>query len=274
MRSLPSLRRFSCNLRYLYNFNIPWHQLTHLYMSDGFDSEGTIHSNLHILSRCPALILCSLGLSSDEDSHPSSYKNPMILSYLESFSIAVRSCRVETADRLFSSLTLPALRALDLQGSGRPSPHVINSFFGRSACPLDTLHLLGSNMPSADLMQWLRPVTKTMDSLTLIVGVHPADDLLRALTRNEEETCLCPNLRSIMFSSSESSWSWTSGLMADMVESRWRDGANSRLQSAYISRYDERRVMNDVDDVPRLQQLKDRGLDITCSGNWGELLTD
>ncbi|KAJ7292953.1 hypothetical protein C8J57DRAFT_1041866 [Mycena rebaudengoi] len=253
MRSLPSLRRLSGPHPYLYNFDIPWHQLTHLHMG-GIHTKGTAHSNLRILSQCPALLLCSLSLDSD-DGPSSTSSSEVVLSYLESLSLSVLRCNVPgPASQLFSSLTLPALRVLAVAGSG-PSPGVIESFLKRSACPLTTLRLARNAMSSADLMQWLRPVTATMDSLSLFVNIHPADDILYALTCNEKETCLCPNLRSIEFWG----WSWASGLMADMIESRRRD-TSSLLQEVDIAMD----FQSCLDDVPRLRRLTNLGLKVKC----------
>ncbi|KAJ7280365.1 hypothetical protein C8J57DRAFT_1302422 [Mycena rebaudengoi] len=263
LRSLPSLHRFHGQHPYLHNIDIPWHQLTHLYMRCGSGGHATAHANLHILSRCPALLLCELSIEPDGERLPHSpSQNPLVLAHLKSLQVKVVKTRSSPrpVNRLFSSLTLPALHDLRiLSWSAIPSPTIIGEFLKRSASPLETLHLRGrpNTMSGTDVMQWLLPPTATLTSLTLDIPLSsPADDLLHALTYNKDKGCMCPNLRRISFPH----WSWTAGLMADMVESRWRD-ASSLLQEVGIGMDHQ----SCLDDVPRLQRLKNLGLKVKAS---------
>ncbi|KAJ7280368.1 hypothetical protein C8J57DRAFT_1220843 [Mycena rebaudengoi] len=178
MRSLPSLRQLSGPHSTLYNLDIPWHQLTHLNIGHS-DDKGSAHSNLQILSRCPGLRSCNLGLEYPYSVSLVAAQPPLLLPYLETLAV---DGRTGDLDQFFSSLVLPQLRNLTC-GAGTPNPTIAGEFLKRSACPLETLHLCAT-MSSTDVMQWLLP---TITSLTLNIHLSSsADDLLRALTVKEE----------------------------------------------------------------------------------------
>ncbi|KAJ7471807.1 hypothetical protein FB451DRAFT_308211 [Mycena latifolia] len=248
--SLPSLRRLYYSYPHVKNFNVPWHQLTTLSLHD----QAIAHVVLHILVQCHALVDCTVGFSrNDPISVDWSNVTPTTLHALEEFSVRGPS---DAMTLVLSSLTLPALRRLELWADAQLLD-AIGNFLERSSCPLKSMFLLGmrDSPAPADIIKCLRPVTETLSSLNLAITLCDLDELLLALTDDGSGDFLCPHMESISFP--DLAW-WTGGRMADMVESRWRDGAVSQLKHLSC------RILIEqcFPDLPRLENLQRRGLDI------------
>ncbi|KAJ7475205.1 hypothetical protein B0H11DRAFT_2282117 [Mycena galericulata] len=216
------------------------------------------------LSRCPALLECDIGFSRNREfPAPSAFDvTPVTLLSLTTLQVWGHSrAASEAIFLLFSALTLPALRELDIQlWISVPLPSTIGPFLWRSRCPLQKILLIGfGNVDPAEVVAWLHPVTATLSVVTLYIDLGCIDPLLSALTNSGSRDDLCPHLTS--FRLFETAW-WTGGMLATMVESRWRNGAPARLDHIDCRFLAE----PGLEDLPRICDLHRRGLDVWLPG--------
>lgn len=147
------------------------------------------------------------------------------------------------------------------------------AFLVRSSCSLDTLSLQRMGLQESDLLGCLEVISPSLQNLNLEDnGKHPATDtLLGRLAFGSSQ--LCPKLAAITFDSSSS---FSSGSLTDMIESRWNN-ASDELISDKSSRLTEVRGCARpksvkiaqkpqlTEDVKRLRVLVARGLEVEIS---------
>ena len=235
------------------------------------DSDLSVSECLVILQQCPRLVSCEFwkirSVSNILDVHIFS---PIRLPQLRS--IALRS--TFGADMLLEYLELPALTRLKIAFIADASDQIapvstwsqrrFDGFFARSDCPLQTL-IMQDVLPSEEaLIHCLECVSASLVELVLLDtrGLFVMRDRVLTLLmarqgHDASVTCLCPRLEVLRFGRSLLS---ADGLLADMVESRWKCsspwGPVTRLKSINP-------CISDVDhpeDVRRLAMLRDKGL--------------
>ncbi|KIJ64358.1 hypothetical protein HYDPIDRAFT_112355 [Hydnomerulius pinastri MD-312] len=133
LHSAPNLRRLSvswCSLD-LREFQVPWNQLLELNLQyDASSFWNPVHSDyLQILSQCPNLTTCFLGVGATiEDVDPETIQ-PVTLTNVHTFKVSVY---VQTAylRHFFDALRLPKLRSFEIKNVSL----ALGSFTGETEC--------------------------------------------------------------------------------------------------------------------------------------------
>ncbi|KAJ7639714.1 hypothetical protein DFH06DRAFT_1217681 [Mycena polygramma] len=160
----PLLRKLTLSL-YLdhYTSMIPWSQLTVLIIHIIQPHECGL-----ILNLTPRLVQCRLivGESTEQTHTP---QPPITLLHLEMLVLHVRYAHGE-ADGLFDSLTLPALRRLQVSASLlQPGPVAsLRALMSRSVCPLQRVHITGPT----GTFDACEPCRKTWRTVRFSCGPH------------------------------------------------------------------------------------------------------
>ncbi|KAF8636619.1 hypothetical protein AX17_003429 [Amanita inopinata Kibby_2008] len=242
-------------------------QLSHLTELE-VDYELSISECLDILRQCPNLETCEFwkirNLPSVLESHS---VFPIVLPRLRTFTLH----STPIGCTLLDYLTLPALTMLKIAISIDESDRNIwlqssfNGFFARSSCSLQSLILQDALPSESALIQCLQCVSPSLTQLHLLDtrGIFVLrDDVLSLLTVRHGQDgsvyCLCPRLEVLRFGRSLLS---TDGFLADMVESRWRQGDLSRHHITRLrSMNPSIGTVDHPQDVRRLTALREEGL--------------
>ncbi|KAK2467022.1 hypothetical protein APHAL10511_001280 [Amanita phalloides] len=233
------------------------------------DYEISVTECLDILQQCLGLVSCEFWRIKIVQSDAAKLNSRCIITHPRLRSFSLHSTVV--TDLLLEYLTLPALIKLKvavIRDTSTQIPNTwsqprFNSFFARSAPPLQHL-ILQDALPSEEaLIQCLECVSVSLIELIVLDtdGIFVMRDGVLALLTVRQDgdghaTCLCPRLEALRFGRSLLS---TDGLLADMVESRWRrtwPDTIARLRSINpcIS------ITDHPNDVRRLTTLRDKGL--------------
>ncbi|KAJ7730874.1 hypothetical protein DFH07DRAFT_159116 [Mycena maculata] len=256
VNSLPALRQLTFRPTCKPSYRFPWRQLTSLSLL----GEMMPQSTLQILSQCPALItfrLSFVGFLPYAAGHETTAILPALQELYASSSSPVQEQAIET---VFSALTLPELRVLDIRARTLYSFDTIGPLLQRSACHLDKLSIDAEDVDQLSILQYIRSVSGTLTSLALRVRgaeIKSYGSLLRSLTLVTDlgGESLCPNLETILLAGV--SW-MPDGLLADMVESRWRGGKRSVLKRVVWPNC----RFSHAEHTGRLERLRDEGLEI------------
>ena len=180
--------------------SLPWHQLTHLVL----EHFVTARETLLVIQSCPKLTELETEAYDDED----------ILDQLPHGTAVVNHClrklvlSVGECVRLFESLTLPVLTDMTLHFNFSVGPRVhqeLLSFFSRSKCKLDRLHLVDPSFDDDKLLKCLQH--DSCASITdlsvekMFSGPMVTDPILAALTHvpSSESDILLPKLAHLEF---------------------------------------------------------------------------
>ncbi|KAF5367374.1 hypothetical protein D9758_003698 [Tetrapyrgos nigripes] len=137
-------------------FDVNWSQLTH-------NAHNLIQLNIPI----PRL--------TSSISFP-----PVCLANLQSLALSI----IDNPCVLFNSLTLPALKHLELLSSSQRSsswsdlPHSLNSLFKRSQCPLETLDIHFFHFTEDTFITLIDPINATLREITLETEDTPLDGFI------------------------------------------------------------------------------------------------
>jgi hypothetical protein len=232
IEAAPRLRRLSWISSSEYRrLTIPWAQLTLLNLT------GSILFGDHclgIIQNCPMLKSGSfviIGPLANSELYP--FKNARFVHHnLELLEIRTQGDFKEFLERL----TLPRLRNLSIEmgyfdvntdGSQRKWPQAqFMDLLSRSGCSLEALELSNADITPQELIACLRCTSLSLRNLLLSADSSEhscvTDEVLKSLTYRStipDALPLCPNLVNIKLWGSLSS---SDGILADMIESRWR----------------------------------------------------
>jgi hypothetical protein len=207
------------------NMIIPWSQLTLLNLT------GSILFGDHclgIIQECPMLKSGSFVIMGPADSELYPYKIPRFVHHnLELLDLHTQGDLRE----YFNRLTLPRLRELSIEmgyfeHSQRMWPHAqFMELLSRSECSLEALALSNADITPQELIACLRCTSRSLRNLVLSADTSEytcvTDQVLQSLSfrSTTPDLSLCPNLTNIRLWGSLSS---SDGVLADMIESRWR----------------------------------------------------
>ncbi|KAF8654197.1 hypothetical protein AX16_003724 [Volvariella volvacea WC 439] len=253
-------------------------RMTHLTDVD-IDYPLSVSECLDIVEHCPKLIRCEFRAVTEWATIPATAvdtapASPFVLPALHSLSIHT----TQALGSFFDRLTLPALHTLKVIDMNHEpefgvwSQSRFNDFIERSNCQISHLHLLNV-LPNEDaLIQCLQWTSSSLVELRLLdlKGVTVImDRTLRHLTVRQtpdaDVICVCPKLEMIKLGTSLAS---TDGLLADMVESRWKwaRSLECRAQNRQIAilrsinpRLDP---ASHPEDIRRLAELRNNGLEL------------
>jgi hypothetical protein len=154
------------------NFDLPWSQLTSLFLLSNINLEECID----LLLKCPALINLTVSIYDIQDS--SARTRPHItLSALESVSVNSGPSSV------LHFLTLPRLRVLNLTDLDHNSPDALTSLIQRSSCILQQLTLALSDIEASLFPALLLAVPHSVSRLDLWMGYNEhVDEVITALS--------------------------------------------------------------------------------------------
>ena len=215
------------------DLNIPWPQLTLLNLSGSIlfadDCLGIIQACPMLRSGCFLIIL-------PVDGRIYTFKRSRFVHHnLELLDIRTQGDFRE----FFARLTLPRLSDLsiemgyfDIEDSQRMWPQSqFMELLSRSGCSLESLALSNADITPEELIACLQCTSLSVRNLLLstetLEHTCVTDDVLRSLTYRSaipDALLLCPNLVNIKFWGSLSS---SDGILADMIESRWRTCCSS-----------------------------------------------
>lgn len=209
-------------------FNINWSQLTMLRLS------GHLEDVLHVLTSCPLLERCDLSMDLRDDSLdlPRVSDLPIVLAHLKILSLDAMRYAVPVTF-IFDSLAAPNLSELrvGLFFEFDWPQEAFAAFMARSGCAIKTLGLLAVWVDENDLVETLRLLSalETLEIVNLRLSereerICVTDRHIALLTPPREgagagETVLCPRLTRVVF---DLCFDLTDGLLARMMESRWR----------------------------------------------------
>ncbi|KAJ7674041.1 hypothetical protein DFH06DRAFT_1173838 [Mycena polygramma] len=268
--ALPALRclkhrELASRTTILPDISAHWPQLAHLdIVRNTFPSHST-----DVLRQCANLETCRIYFRPGHDRPSPSSREPYTLPKLHS--LWIRSKIGTGQENIFASITLPALRELEMVGRWWPLASFV-PFLLRSRCPLRSLSLLGTNISEDDLVVILGVVGGTLESLEIgvqhlnevadgcicatgkIIGMLNADSMGRDV--------LLPNATGLHFKS-QGVLDWADGEFAAMIESRWRtlDGERDIVQIKNVTLTGVIAPGNEhKEDVQRLQTMEKQGL--------------
>ncbi|THV07438.1 hypothetical protein K435DRAFT_960010 [Dendrothele bispora CBS 962.96] len=186
---------------------------------------------------------------------------------------------------LFDSITLPALKSLELMASCHNSPfwfrlpYSMRSLFERSRCPLETLDIHLLCFDEDEFIDFLLPVHTTLREITLEMNDKSESfsvgdkvlNLLSSTTNGDESAervsslnsstiakpspCLCPRLQSIAV---YSCISCTEGAFSSMVQTRLIDPNPD--DPSYVARLRLVEIFDTDHERSYLERLRDQGL--------------
>ncbi|KAL0947423.1 hypothetical protein HGRIS_013535 [Hohenbuehelia grisea] len=245
--------------------------ITELTMHDTLSSEQCVA----ILKGCPALRTCRLSCySMPGDLLPT--EQPIVHSALKHLSITMST----EGGPLFNRLTLPALEILRLTDVISAIDDEFDfqlwnqatfiDFLRCSRCALTELQLSNVLSSEDELIEVLDLISPSLEVLHLadVRGITSImDRALELLTVRQAPdgsvTCLCPRLDTIRFGPCLAS---TDGMLADMVESRWKASEATRGSGSLAiarPRYINPRLdVDHIQDMRRLSALREEGLDM------------
>ena len=252
------------------SLSLPWHLLTE------FACHGMAYMPtqcLDILRHCQNLSSCSFKLLYDTPIDPST--PPLHHSQLRSLRIPPVCC----LGPFFDCLTLPALRAVHLEGIqdlslGWPGPQFLD-LLKRSCCNLTTFTwgLESVRVENIKLCLETMPDLEELEIMPNLGVVLP--DLLQALTpgmTDEAKNCLCPKLQVIQLSVDHT---LDSQDLYRFVKSRWNlDGVHREIGRLRSVRLSLRRLGEK--ELEGLREFQDAGLEIvivhlTNDWNYGNI---
>ncbi|KAJ7082237.1 hypothetical protein B0H15DRAFT_785874 [Mycena belliarum] len=212
-------------------FRAPFPQLAKLFLERPLYSDDF----MHILNDCANLEACQfLVLASSPSSNVARPLSPSVLRH----NLRTLDLTADLFGRLFSQLELPCLRELsarryDIVPHPAPVwPHKeFMSLLSRSKCTLDALSLSDMDTTPNQMSDCLRHTSASLQKLILtndrrLRHTIVNDDVLRLLTWTRPDpggtqVNICPRLSVIRLWDCHSS---TDGVLADMIESRWKAG--------------------------------------------------
>ncbi|KAJ6507937.1 hypothetical protein C8R47DRAFT_62724 [Mycena vitilis] len=243
-------------------FQAPFPQLATLFLERPVIAEDfryILEEGVNIKS-CQFFVLASAGSSLSPPAAPSVLRHNL--------------CSLDlTADlfgRLFDQLELPrlthlSLRRFDIVPHPAPAwPHEeFMSLLTRSKCSLESISLSETYISPKQMIDCLRLTSASLEKLILTNDrrMHHTivdDEVIRLLTWKPEQLSVCPRLSMIKFWDCHSS---SDGLLADMVESRWKahDGGPTKLLSIAFLMLDSAHV----EDLRRLDALNEDRIGIS-----------
>ncbi|KAJ7126802.1 hypothetical protein C8R44DRAFT_733530 [Mycena epipterygia] len=244
-------------------FRAPFPQLAKLFLERPLIAEDF----MRILSEGTNLALCQFFVLASFGSNLAPPTVPFVLRH------NLRSLDL-TADlfgRLFNQLELPCLTELSVRRFNNvphPTPvwphQEFMSFLMRSKCPLQLIGLSDMDITPDEMSDCLRHTSATLEKLTLTNDrrMHHTiinDKILRLLTwRPGSQLGICPRLSMVKFWDCHSS---TDGVLADMVESRWkaRDGGPAKLLNIAFFMLDS----THIEDLQRLDALNEERIGVS-----------
>jgi hypothetical protein len=175
---------------------------------------------------------------------------------------------------LLDYLTLPLverIRISFLHTSHNPRrwPHLqFLSLLSRSQCSLQWLTLTDAPISEDELLQCLQQVQSSLFGLSIDNSRHfscVSEVLIYPLTVGKlRGPCLCPRLRSITLRGCISTMD---GVIADMVESRWKIDQSMEEHAATLEYVEIRLRIGHDQDIRRLGALRYEGLDVRIDVN-------
>ena len=250
------------------SMQIPWFQLASL----SLNYIPSICASLHILEKCPNLTDASFKI----DLHDTLPLNHLVHHKLRSLTINIRQDHLSL---FLGHVTFPALiqATINLRQTYEWPQGKLEEFLERSQCKLVQLEIHHKGMNYTAFTACVR--NRHLQSLVRFL-VHDTRDckgpfitkqaigLLtcsscdninmskrRGITRVGDSGCFLPNLESISIRGTPL---WTDdGMVASMVESRWRFHHCKRLKNLAIEV-----PASHVEDIRRLQELRREGLEL------------
>lgn len=244
-------------------FRAPFPQLAKLFLERPLIAEDF----MRILSEGANLASCQFFVLASSGSNLAPPTVPFVLRH------NLRSLDL-TADlfgRLFHQLELPCLTELSVRrfdNVPHPTPvwphQEFMSFLMRSKCPLQLLGLNDMDITPDEMSDCLRHTSATLEKLTLTNDRRMRhtiinDDVLRLLTWTPgSQLGICPRLSMVKFWDCHAS---TDGVLADMVESRWKvhDCGPTKLLNIAFFMLDS----THVDDLKRLDALNEERIGVS-----------
>ncbi|KAJ7261772.1 hypothetical protein B0H12DRAFT_1231420 [Mycena haematopus] len=248
-------------------FHAPFPQLTTLFLERPLLAEDF----MHILSEGVKIELCQFFVLASAGSSLTPPTSPLVLHH------HLRSLDL-TADLfgpLFNQLELPSLTHISLRRfdiGPHPAPvwphQEFMSLLTRSKCSLRQLSLVDMDISPGQMIDCLRHASPSLEKLILtndrrMRHVIINDDILRLLTWTTPDATsqlpVCPRLSMVKFWDCHSS---SDGVLADMVESRWkaRDGGPTRLLSIAFFML---KISTHTEDLKRLEMLNEHRIGIS-----------
>lgn len=256
-KNTPQLRycQYSSEI-YPVSFTLPWDQLT------GISARRmSLQACLDILAWAQNLVTLSI-TTMNQFAHPQARLDHVRHPHLRSLSITWN----HNARTFLNFFTLPALSELRYTSVSTKS---LLNFLSRSMCPLQIL-VLGLP-PEEDASSYEAQILQLHPPLSELQTTHwcASDELLSSLTCRgaSDSELLIPRLHTIELKI------WNGKRLcprlADMIESRWKCGADSQLEQCQITPLKHVRIsmydnINTVDSkiYMRLRRLRAEGLDI------------
>jgi hypothetical protein len=257
---------------------LPWWQLTTI----DIQSETSFAEALEMIRMSPKLVKLHLHHIVGQSPNSFSPRRPILAPELRSLDLYFHPKDNEDLGPLFDELDLPALQSVRIIYNVDVVPTWTQSKFislvTRSKCALEKFTLKYTNVSEGDLIAFLQ----TSPSLAYLDinnrgEINVTDQLLLMLTVDSEQAiCLCPNLQFIKFG--KLYFTWTDGVLAAMLASRWRRstggqvpsaGESSRVRVASLKHvaleFGEHKV--DSVDYLRVKEMRSEGLKVSI---WGD----
>ncbi|KAJ7170863.1 hypothetical protein C8R43DRAFT_981335 [Mycena crocata] len=248
-------------------FHAPFPQLAKLFLERPLKAEDFMHilSEGANLESCQFFVLASSG----------SNLTPPVIPFVLRHNLRSLDLTADLFGRLFSQLELPHLTELSVKRFNNV-PHLapvwphkeFMLFLMRSKCMLEVLSLYDMDITPQELMDCLRYTSTSLETLTLSNDRRMGhkivnDDVLRLLTwkpatGDSQQVNLCPCLSMVKIYYCQAT---SDGLLADMVESRWKacDGGPTRLLSIAFFMLDS----THVEDLRRLDTLNEERIGVS-----------
>ena len=199
--SLPKLRHLAWHgkLSAMSLRNIPFHRLTHIYMS----SHNSAQDVVTCLSQCSAALEIQWDCVNCWDS-------PSVCGLLQTTLLHLRSLHLEgTGDlaHILYRLTLPSLKYLRLRTRSKTRDHkLLEDFFDRSSCPLQYFYFKDGCVDQAGIVNYLTiPFLEAIPDIRVYHGGISKHNVLREMqeVKDSQDT---PTFHRLQISYPERNW--------------------------------------------------------------------
>ncbi|KAJ7476067.1 hypothetical protein FB451DRAFT_1366654 [Mycena latifolia] len=248
-------------------FRAPFPQLAKLFLERPLIAEDF----MHILSEGANLTACQFFVLASSGSNLEPRIPPFVLRH----NLRTLDLTADLFGRLFNQLELPRLTELSVRRFDivpHPAPvwphQEFMSLLSRSKCALEVISLSDMDITPDQMNDCLRHSSASLQKLILTNDRRMRhtiinDDVLRLLTWAPPEPggsqlSICPRLSMVKFWDCHSS---SDGVLADMVESRWKVGADGPAKMLNIAFF--MLDASHVEDLRRLDMLNEERIGIS-----------